>query len=299
MHPAAKIQPAGLPVGIYFDLPEEDYHNDPALSHGGLAKLLSHPYDYFESSPLNPKRVNKTTKGMEFGTLSHMLLLQPERFANEYRSPFGAYEEGKIILNHKLWDQLQESMLLLETAREKYFTKGMPEVTIVWLDRETGLKMRIRIDWLRVFGGIDYKRCQSIQKAELGYYIADYTCDIQARLYSDGIKEIKRLLNHFPDAVTIQGEVDPDWLNAFKLHPESEFGFLFQRSVAPFVYKLHTFNREILDNAAIDIDGAKKVYLDSLEKWGAENWPAGDDEPEELTMFHLPRKITQRYTPTL
>jgi hypothetical protein len=49
------------PDGIYLNLPEDDYHADPALSASGIKKLLQSPADYWFTSVHNPDREDKDT----------------------------------------------------------------------------------------------------------------------------------------------------------------------------------------------------------------------------------------------
>ncbi len=294
MHQAAKIQPTGLATGIYFGLADHIYHKDPALSRGGLQKLLTHYYDYYISSPLNPKyKPSASTPAMELGTLRHVRLLEPERFSAEFRHAMTGYDSTKRPIATSLWDGVNESMDMLRLVEPRYFRKGMPEVTIVWLDPETGLRMRARIDYLRTFGCLDYKGCADIDPNKLGWHINKYAYDLQAKLYVDGVAEIKKLLN-LPDRkerMVIWGEHDPEWLEAFAKDPDNGFMFLFQRSTPPYVYRFYEFENEIYENAGAVIRDAKQIYLECLENFGITDWPPGDADPQEFSIYHLPRRI--------
>jgi hypothetical protein len=43
------------PDGIYLNLPEDDYHADPALSASGIKKLLQSPADYWVHQRSQPR----------------------------------------------------------------------------------------------------------------------------------------------------------------------------------------------------------------------------------------------------
>jgi hypothetical protein len=70
-------QISGLPEGVYFNLPFDDYHNDPALGSGDLRALRKSAPDYWYESPLNPQRVrSKTTPARLRGQAMHSMVLE-------------------------------------------------------------------------------------------------------------------------------------------------------------------------------------------------------------------------------
>lgn len=290
-----QLQKLGLKPGIYFGLPDEQYHKDPALSRGGIQHLITHYYDYYENSVLNPKYTPSTaTDSMEFGRLCHMKLLEPGNFDATYRPALSAYEAKRRPLSTSLWESIQSSMDMLRLVAPNYIAKGFPEVTIVWEDPGTGLLMRARIDYLRTFGCLDYKRCADIDPNKLGWHILRYGYDLQAKLYSDGLAEIKRLLANEPGRLVIQGDVDKKWLHALSQDEDNEFLFLFQRSTPPYVYRFYWLDKEIMDNAGVIIDSGKGIYLDCVKRFGLKNWPPGNSEPEEFSIYHMPRRAFDR-----
>src|SRR5262245_19584298 len=63
--------------GIYFDLPEEDYHADPALGSPDINQCRASGPDYWWNSPLNPKRPErKSSPSQEYGRALHKLVLE-------------------------------------------------------------------------------------------------------------------------------------------------------------------------------------------------------------------------------
>lgn len=68
--------------GIYFDMPEDEYHASDAISCSGLKEILRksprhYAYKYREGG-------QKETKALNFGKAAHMALLEPERFDVTY-----------------------------------------------------------------------------------------------------------------------------------------------------------------------------------------------------------------------
>lgn len=70
--------------GIYFDLPEAQYHAAAGLSCSGMKQLAVSPLNYWHHN-LNPEREpRKETAALRFGKAAHCLGLEPERFASRY-----------------------------------------------------------------------------------------------------------------------------------------------------------------------------------------------------------------------
>lgn len=285
-------QPTVLEPGIYFNLSEHLYHADPALSHGGMVDLLIHPLQYWENGPLNPHREFKETDAMLFGKRCHQLLLEPDNFFKEYAVQGGKdFNAKKRFITRNDFRNISDSVDMIKSVPSayEYFTNGYAEVSIIWDDPETGIRLRARIDWLRSFGGIDYKRAKNIENNPLGWTISDFGYDIQAALYVDGIKEIKRLLKK--RKVKAFGLHDSKWLDKFIADEDALFCFFFQRSTRPYVFRILSFDEEIMNNARQRVYEAKHIYKANIEAFGTDKWPAGSAEPEEFSVYNLPRRI--------
>lgn len=287
-------QPVGMKPGIYFNMPIEAYHNDPALSHSGMVKLLLSPLDYWISGPLNPNRetwrLPERGSGKWKGDLSHTLLLERERFWRTYKV-YGM--SGKGDFKWLTPDEYREIKSAVDEIRNipaasAYFEHGYPEVSIFWRCKATGLMCRIRVDYLRTFGGIDYKKARSLINNQLGWQIRDFGYHLQEKLYIEGITEIKQLLRE--GKAVIEGNVDKAWLKEFMRDEQVDFCFFFQRSEPPHIFRIVSFDREIKDDAQIGIDEAKNIYKSYIEKHGPYRWPAGVPQPEEFSIFHLPKR---------
>lgn len=71
--------------GIYFGLPEEDYHRVFALSSSGIKKLVASPMEYWAYSPMNPDYEERQSQFLDYGKAAHCLVLEGEdEFARRY-----------------------------------------------------------------------------------------------------------------------------------------------------------------------------------------------------------------------
>lgn len=287
-------QPDGLLPGIYFNLDEEAYHSDKAFSHSGMRKILTHPYDYWYSSPLNPNRAFKVTEAMVFGKMCHMYLLQPDLFFEIYAVPGMGYKPGRKLVSRADFAKIEEATQMLKDNEEVrgYFQRGFAEVSIFWIDPRTGMRLKMRVDYLRTFGIIDLKRNKEIEDDPLGWVIESHGWDIQTELYKQGVIEIRKSLK----AKTAKAYGCPDklWLKRLVNSDDFNFIFLIQRSASPYVFRVIEFEEDIEDNARTCIDCAVDRYKENIEKYGESKWPAGSAKPEKFGAYQLPRKVFNR-----
>jgi len=71
--------------GIYFGLPEKDYHADQSLSRSGICTLLQSPEEFWFQSWMNPDRPPEEEKDcLARGKLWHTRILEPHVFDDKY-----------------------------------------------------------------------------------------------------------------------------------------------------------------------------------------------------------------------
>lgn len=77
--------------GVYFHLPEQDYHEIHALSASGIKNILISNPDFWFRSPMNPMRVDDPTDAMTIGKAFHKRILEGrEKFHDSYAVAFEA-----------------------------------------------------------------------------------------------------------------------------------------------------------------------------------------------------------------
>lgn len=159
-----------ISAGAVYSLPNEDYHADFAIGSSGLKRLAVSPLHYW-AEYLDPNRVRKDTAAFAFGRAWHCAVFEPERFETDYVvMPDGLdrrTKEGKA-----LYQELMESgrevlsaadavtiTLMSELAREHPISNvvfnanaehGQAEVSLFAVDPASGVRVKIRPDWMLV-----------------------------------------------------------------------------------------------------------------------------------------------------
>lgn len=124
--------------GIYFDMPEEEYHEIPYFSRSTCETMIFDPTgeEHWYNSPMNPDYVrSEPTSAMELGSALHCMLLEPERFDQLYvKKPTINDMTGKIV-----FEKSDEIKHFLKSVGEKV-TGNKPDLikrAIPYLDPET------------------------------------------------------------------------------------------------------------------------------------------------------------------
>lgn len=289
-HPQRAIEPwTGKEPGIYFGLPEDDYHKDPALSSSGIRKLLTSPLDFWVNSPLNPAFVDEKTEAMIVGTAFHRRLLEPERFAQlyavapareDYPDAVDGAEDlrklcadlgvkksgtiadmcerileanpgaelwpvikagllkqtaGKIVLRPSVQSDIERAarIVLMHQAAVRAMSGGYAEVSIFWIDPESGVRLKARLDYLKVKAIVDLKTFSNPLGKPIGSAVASAVANggyhVQAVMYDQAVKAAKYLLRTQKSAAVhfVGHDVPNDWLTSFAACETHAFVFVF------------------------------------------------------------------------
>lgn len=290
-------QPVGLPEGIYFQMDNREYHLDPAISRSNIVKLLISPYDFWENSSLNPEydilppTSQYMPKAMKFGILSEFYLLDERRFRQTYNIAGGDYHQGRVTLEHWLYDDIVQSANTLrrDPKIKAMLSDGYPSVAIFYRDPESGLMLKIMADLMRTFGCVDLKRLKSLEISKLGWFINDHGYHIQEAMSRDAVTYAKQRLRAgtFP----VKGKVDKAWLKRFIDDPDADFRFLMQRSTAPYIYRVEKMSPQILRTARNRMKLGLGRYIEAVNKYGTTKaWPGGSSECHEFQEINLPMR---------
>ena len=177
--------------GIYFDLPDNQYHAEKRLSSSGLRDILDNPTYFWFNSNLNPLREEKPSEAMTDGKIFHAMILEGEKFDKKFKvtppeiealnknsNEFKIWKSAQtleIVPNYKykklklICDYLSQDEQLLDC---KIFKGGFSEVSILWT--ENGIERKARIDYLKPTSIIDLKSFVKTKKSPISSFVSQY-----------------------------------------------------------------------------------------------------------------------------
>jgi exodeoxyribonuclease VIII len=156
---------------IIHDLPSDAYHAMPDLSNSGMSKLKKTPANFKHYLDQG----SESSDAMEFGSMFHMFILEPDKFARTYECTgindrrTTAYkaaakkieEAGKIPIDAKTADVATGLLSGMKNAMMQSYPgfiplrDGRPEVSVLYED--DGVQCKCRIDYLGDDAIIDLK----------------------------------------------------------------------------------------------------------------------------------------------
>lgn len=337
------MYPKGHAPGIYFNMPEDEYHADPALSCSGIKLLLDDPEEFwFKTKHLNDNAPEQeSSKAADRGTMWHHKLLTPETFDDvyakgfdpqdfpdakyicdtvdelksalllesvEFKPSWGAQKllevcpdtiiyskdksilkaDGKEVVKADDWHDMCQAMSNIR-SNEKFssvFENGYPEVSIFWVDEDTGVPCRSRIDWLKAGVLLDYKTMSLSRGKKF-----DDVCrnklrfesyDLQAVMYTIGRRAVAKVIEDSWDSETnnfnaVHGNVSDEFIKNLLSEKDPLFGFVFQRTEAPFSIRGIHLKESIYETSPWG-QGLMKFcegiesYRKHFEKFGKDRW---------------------------
>jgi hypothetical protein len=190
--------PAMLPL-----ISSEEYNAIDGIRSSRLKDLLKSPAHY-RHSLIHPK---EPTPAMVLGTAIHAAILEPKRFKSDYvispkfdrrtkdgkaeAEKFSAENVGKIIVDEERYRILEGCVNAVygHEIASKELAIGHAEVAYLWEDKGTGLKCKIKPDFVRPEHRIlvDVKTTTDASPSGFARIVANLKYHMQAAFYLDGI----------------------------------------------------------------------------------------------------------------
>lgn len=195
------------PLGLWRDMPAEQYHGIHAMSAGGLKRMKRSPA-HFYGLQLDPNRppAGDPTPALVNGTLVHCCIFELDQVAAryvvrpdgiDYRTKDGrAWRDAQTL---EVVDAVQMAAAQAQAAAVRalpdvaaLLADGYGESSAFWIDRETGELCKCRPDWVSPAGDgvilVDGKTCQDASPDGFGRAIWNFDYHLQAAWYSDGFE---------------------------------------------------------------------------------------------------------------
>lgn len=218
--------PEQIRLGLALDMPLDEYLAVDALSATGLKLLARSPWHYANRVKTDP------TPAMLRGTLAHCAVLEPDAMAQRYvvvpadapKRPTRAQWEAKKpsddslaamewwrdfnrqnvsreIVSHEDYALCRMQLAAVKACPElaELLRTGHGEVSIFWIDEETGIYCKARPDWLPRIAGkrhgpsvtpLDLKTCADESPNGFSRAAARLRYDLQAAHYTAGIEAV-------------------------------------------------------------------------------------------------------------
>lgn len=191
-------------------MPAERYHADEAIG-STMLEVFRESRRLYEARYIKKTIPAKEPSAvMERGTLIHLRLLEPERFSAETALIPSDAPQRRSKVDKEWWASFEETnkdkhlitaddLACINGAAESVLSKrwaskllrgdGQPEFSIFWNDKETGLRLKVRVDWFALPVSTDLKTTGDAAPAkfvrrcvDLGYHRkhAHYLAGIQA-----------------------------------------------------------------------------------------------------------------------
>lgn len=192
-------------VGLVYDMPNAEYHANPALGSSGLKKLARSP-QHFYAAYLDPQRpVSETTPAMRAGTLAHCALLEPHALVDRYvvrpegldlRTKDGKAWAASISPEFELVTAEQMRTAQRQAAAVRALPEigaligaGRTEVSAFAVDPQSGVMLKARPDVVAPAGNgvilVDLKTTTSASAKDFTRTIVNFGYAMQAAHYTD------------------------------------------------------------------------------------------------------------------
>lgn len=303
--------------GIYFSMPDTEYHADPALGSTGLKKLVSNAPDFWWDSPMNPvfEPENNDTAAKIFGRQLHTCVLEGrEKFTARHAPQMnpGNVKAGKeeiesIRASGKTPVKFAEYQRILAASSfiransflRNAFDGGQPEVSVFWT--VDGIRFKARFDYLKMNAITDLKSIRSKGekpfKQQCTDAVGSYEYTISAEHYCEGRRQMARLIK--AGAVFNAPAEDDDfnsWLIQVAGNKTFAFVFVFWKAEGAPVskgFKLSPGN-PLFAYARASIGRAVHNYQTFMSEFGTDAAWVPSEPIEELDETDLPVWYQQR-----
>ncbi len=186
-------------MNLVMNMPAAEYHAHPAVNKSLLdriAKSPMHARAYLDGARTEP------TAAMILGTAVHTAILEPARFASEYRvfegdrrtkagkEEYAALQAtGATIIDaddYATVKAMAASVRANKTAAS-LLQDGIAEASIFWKDTLTGVECKCRPDWITNSGiVVDVKTTEDASPAAFARSVMQYRYAVQAAHYLEG-----------------------------------------------------------------------------------------------------------------
>ena len=282
--------------GIWFDMPNEEYHADPALGSSGIKHLIMSPLTYWTNSDMNPDRApEKETAATKFGDLMHRTLFNPAGAVVSVK-PEGmsfATKEGKAWKADRLEDGTEiitaDEARSLSTIKRAADAAGITEqvrdgaTEVSYFFTVNGVRCKIRLDYMAPTMAFDLKTYANTMDKDVetavAHAVAARRYHVSGVWYNEGIKHMRAAIeNKTVKTFSRPNTFDMEIMSRISSADEYPLWFLFMDKGVPnvtvrqFTPKTSGEINSYYRAGRAEIERAVSSYVDHMEEFGANIW---------------------------
>lgn len=190
-------------TGIFYDVENQEYHEVPAASRGVLHTIGT----FGSEKAVWEEQQPKTGDAFEFGICFHLILLEPGLYTTDVvhldmkSRQSKAYNEWKgehPWVPHTVGDE-RDQLIAMESAALKHNAaskimaddKVHTEVSVFWIDEDTGVKCKARLDLVKPGSYIaDLKSTRDASPTGFQRQMSNLRYDLQPAWYMKGWNQV-------------------------------------------------------------------------------------------------------------
>jgi len=201
---------------------------------------------------------------------------------------------GKKLLKSWLVDEIEKAAAMIEEHSQlrHAFRDGYPEVSVFWIDEETGVPCKSRFDYLKPQAVIDLKSFGNAQglpiRKAIARAIALWRYHVQAAFYLEAAAAARQMVR----SGDVHGGFDLAFLRAFADASDTTFLFVFEQTKVHVVRGIVMSPGILLDLANAEIEEAKHAFLRCWRKYGTAPW-LDEEDITALDPAEVPTWISQ------
>lgn len=156
---------------------------------------------------------------------------------------------GKIMLSANIMRRIEQTASIVGANKDasRALSGGYPEVSLFWIDDESGVRMKARLDYLKLQVVPDLKTFANVRNKPIDKAVVDVIMSnsVQPVVYCDGIEAIKGMLRR--DDCKVDGEPDPSFIAALRDSEPHSFVFVCVESCDYPAIRVRQYTRFVYD----------------------------------------------------
>ncbi len=291
--------------GIYFQMPEAEYHADSALGASGIVDLNISPLAYYQNSAWAKNKIDeefdeKETAATIRGTYFHealagtkpTVIVKPAgmSFATKEGKEFKAQHEGKTFIKA---EDTARAQLMIEAMRETGVLEkiggiggGVSEISLFYTDK-MGRRRKMRFDRLYQGAAYDWKTMANRSRKDIetlvAHVVAEHRYHIKAFWYQTGLQIAKQMIAQLGDKVFQTPTTEEERAAVFALAESKEiipFWYVFiENSGVPNIVVRRFVSHDASGELNAYFRGAKQECERALKTWDSFMRSHGPDKP--------------------